>query len=90
MLLEAFDIYERALCVCGHPSWVTYDEAHGGEFEMDHETVCQACKQVEEDKSERKPGEKPFVKHVAGVNSEPGAHEKRIAAKKAAAAKKPS
>lgn len=82
LLLEAFDIYERSLCSCGHPSWLTYDEAHSGEFEVDRSTVCGACKASESDKSERGPGVKLFVKHVVNDDAAPGVHELRLAKKR--------
>lgn len=66
VLSEALTLYERSLCAdCKHPARLAFDADLDGWFEVDEDTVCQACAARErymDGKKELEPGLKLGVK----------------------------
>lgn len=63
LLAEAFVVYQDSLCRgCGQPASLAFDPFNAGEFEVQDETFCLACEQLESRKEEKLgDGQKRFV-----------------------------
>lgn len=63
VLAESFVAFQDSLCRgCGQPSSLAYDDFNAGEFEVNDETTCLACEQLELRKEEKLgDGQKRFV-----------------------------